>query len=78
MSEYMLIQFSDDGNPIRFLTESGLQELLKDPLGTYGVERFLAGYVGTPAYWEVGSALLLRVEVLVPEPVVTVTSWEIP
>lgn len=74
----MLIRSGDGGTDIRMLNYKSLEELLANPLEEAGVERFLDGYPGDPEYWEVGTALLLEVTVLVPDPVQVVTAWRLP
>lgn len=76
MSDYILIQPSEDGDPIAWLDSEALAELLEDPLSYAGVERFLDRYPGNPNYWEEGTALLLKVEPVVPQPVVA--KWRLP
>lgn len=79
MSErWILIRPSEDGNPITYLSESGLAALLADSVGEYGVREFLPAVPDErdPNYWREGTALLLRAEVVVPSPVTT--AWELP
>jgi hypothetical protein len=72
MARYMLIRPDEDGNPIRWLDDTQLQELLDDPTGSYGVKAFLGGdepdAYGDPNYWSRGIGLLVRVEVVTPVP----------
>jgi hypothetical protein len=72
MARYMLIRPDEDGNPIRWLDEIALQEVLDDP-AAYGIKAFLAktdmpDVYGDPNYWSPGIGLLLRVEVVTPVP----------
>lgn len=71
MVKYLLIQSSEDGEPITLLTEEELQDLLKDPTDNYGVHRFLEDYPPkSHNYWDSGDALLLEIKkIVVPKPV---------
>lgn len=77
---WMLVRADEDGSPIRWLTDTELRELLADPSGR-GVVSFhhideLAisrGYLD-PSYWKDGEAVLLRIEVVVPEQ----AGWRLP
>lgn len=77
MTQYMLIRPDEDGDPIRWLTQGDLTDLLKDPMGTYGVLRFLDAYPGDPNYWDNDSALLVEVKIIVPQ-LVPATAWRLP
>lgn len=62
---WLLVKPDEDGNPNIWLDSDQLNELMSDPVGTYGVHRFLTweevSRIGTDAnYWPDGSALLVR------------------
>jgi len=71
MKNYILIQASEDGEPVSLLSEKDMEEMLKNP-EDYGVDRFLDTWpidsVGgtSPAYWPSGDALLMECRVIVP------------
>lgn len=64
----MLLLPSEDGNPMHFLGEQRLADLLQDPQG-WGVDGFteLSLLPSDPNYWPTGVAVLIRFEVVVPE-----------
>ncbi len=67
---WVLMKPDENGNPLQWLSETELAELLADPTA-WGVDLFLhlddmRG--GTdPNYWSHGTGVLLRVEIVVPE-----------
>jgi hypothetical protein len=69
---YLLIQPNEDGNPNTFLYGEKLQEFLDDPYETYGVDKFgnlaFLGANPDPNYWKDGTAVLLKVDAVVPKP----------
>lgn len=69
---YILLQGDEDGNPLRLLVGTDLDELLDDPGGTYGITRFegAAFLVGNrdPNYWPEGVGVLIEAKVVVPRP----------
>lgn len=76
---YILIHPSED-NSLLLLTDETLRELLADPVGYAGVRRFENEQFlrdnRDPNYWQEGVGVIVRAEVLFPQPVVT--QWEIP
>lgn len=63
----MLIQPDEDGNPVRFLDQQKLDNLLANP-ADYGIKRFLPE-IPTDMdtnYWLDGTALLVSVELITP------------
>ena len=67
--KYLLIMGSEDGEPCMFL--DNIEDVLGAP-EDYGIEKFLTSIPGKdPNYWKDGDALLLRIEVLSPLPVVS-------
>jgi hypothetical protein len=70
-TRWALLSSSEDGNPLRFLTEAELASLLADP-SAWGVAEFINAHdMGEldrdPNYWPDKVGVLLRVEVIVPE-----------
>lgn len=79
MKQYLLIRPDEDGNPLRWLTEDDVRDLLGDPLGTYSVKQFITPALRPepdPNYWADGDAMLVEYTVVVPEPVTT--AWKLP
>lgn len=66
--KYLLIQPNEDGNPMIFLNEERLQDLLNEP-EEYSVKCFLEQIPdnNNPQYWGEGNVLLLKIEILVPK-----------
>lgn len=75
---YLLIKPSEEGNPLSWLPPHMLRTFLDDPT-EFGVEQFIAqlpsrGLAGgdtldpDPNYWKGKIGLLLKVQVVVPEP----------
>lgn len=73
------LTIAHDDCETRVYTQQRIEEILADPEGC-GIRRFLdQDFAGTdPDYWKAGEALLVRGEVIVPQPVETVTSWRLP
>lgn len=78
-SMFLLVQPGDGGTHLVWLGAHELRELLEDPDTYAGVREFLDAlpHVGPtsshgsdrdPAYWDEGSGMLLKVELVVPEP----------
>lgn len=66
---WVLLKPDEDGNPAKWLTQAELAELLADP-SQWGVAEFahIDDMRGTdPAYWPDKIAVLMRVEVVIPE-----------
>jgi hypothetical protein len=80
MTLWLLLKPDEDGRPVSLLSEADLAELLNDPTETYGVRKFetidFLQDNPDPNYWPDGIAVLLRAEVVLPQPVVS--QWEIP
>ncbi len=78
MSYYALIRPSEDGDPIRLIGPETLRNLLEHP-DEWGVERFeddaFLGRNPDTNYWKDGTAVLMKVEVIVPRPVTA--TWTI-
>jgi hypothetical protein len=80
VKRWMLIKSSEDGDPITWLTDGLLDDLLAMPRD-WGVERFMsfeeADRLGHDTnYWPDGAALLVRFEAVVPE--VAASAWRLP
>lgn len=69
--QWLLLQGNEDGNPTRWLTQEQLDEILEDPEG-WDVSKFLdlTAKELNPQYWVHGEAMLLKVEVVIPQPTV--------
>jgi hypothetical protein len=69
---YTLLKSDEDGNPLKILSETDLDVLLSDPEENYGIEHFMdASWLGAnkdPMYWKDNVCVLMRCEVVVPEP----------
>lgn len=70
---WALLKPDEDGNPLKWLTDAEVRELLADP-SQWGIDEFkyiddLNEQFGTtdPAYWHGNVGVLLRIEVVVPE-----------
>lgn len=78
MSKYILIQPDEDGNPITWLDDNEVEDLiqLKED---YGVKEFLTKLPENkdPNYWEEGQVLLLEVEIKKVVPVKVVEKYEL-
>lgn len=81
---YLLIQPDEDGNPIRWLSETDvadLEQLMRD----HSIERFLnnwpkysdGSFKTDPNYWEEGDAMLMEAKLLKVKPVEVVKKWKI-
>jgi hypothetical protein len=79
MKRWLLITNSPDG-VYRWLDDGEVAELVADPIRYAKVRKFVdgefAGPEPAPWHWDGGDALLLHVEVVVPEPVTT--AWALP
>lgn len=78
MSQYALIDASDDGTRFRILTDAELGELLNNPTD-WGVERFVTPATREnedPNYWPDGDAMLVKFDVVEPRPVTS--AWSLP
>jgi hypothetical protein len=66
--QYALLKGSEDGNPFKLLTPAELADLLANP-ADWGVAEFadLADMPTDPNYWPDRVAVLLKVEVVLPE-----------
>jgi len=75
---WILIQASEDGSPVTYLSDSDVAELLADPSAEHGIRAFHAEVPEEQdaAYWPEGTALLLRAEIVVPRR--ATTAWELP
>lgn len=73
-TRYILLRPNEDGNPVWWLDQHDLEELLGDAEGY----TFLALDHPEPDtnYWPEGSAMLLKIEVVVPVPVTS--KWRLP
>lgn len=69
-SGYVLLKGSEDGNPVRFLSNQGLRDLLADPRDTHGITEFGSALPDNHDhnYWPDGYGLLLRAVIVQPEP----------
>ena len=69
-TQWAYLRPDEDGRPFRLLNQSMLKHLLDSP-SEYGIKRFctLEELEPDPCDWPTGTAVLLRVEVVVPEPV---------
>lgn len=67
MHLWILIQASEDGNPVSYLTTRDVEELLQDP-AAYGVRKFLSEVPQEKDanYWQRGEALLFHAELISP------------
>lgn len=65
---------SGDAEPVRFCTDDEAQAILSNP-GDHGIDRFLTEVSGSNARWRTGNAVLLRIEVVVPDQTV---AWKLP
>lgn len=67
---WLLLRANEEGNPISWLKPERLRELLADPGGSYGIDRFLGpdDVAIDPNYWPSDVGILLKVEVVVPVP----------
>ena len=76
---YLLIHSSEDGEPITPLNEAELAQVLRKPeewsIKTFKDSSFFHANASNTNYWEEGTAVLLKVEVLIPTPVTT--AWTI-
>jgi hypothetical protein len=76
---YLLIHSSEDGEPITPLNEAKLAEVLRKPedwsIRRFEDSSFFYANANSTNYWKEGTAVLLKVEVLVPAPVTT--AWAI-
>jgi hypothetical protein len=74
---YLLIKANEDGEPCTFLDKDELLYLLKDPIESYGIRKFLKEIPEEKnvQYWEEDQALLLEFKIIKVKPVTT--SWEI-
>jgi hypothetical protein len=73
MTDYRwaLLRGSEDGNPLKFISDAELASVLANP-AEWGVAEFINAHdmaqLGTdPNYWPDRVAVLLRLEVIVPE-----------
>lgn len=68
--KWALLRPDEDGNPVKWLDgERELRDLLADP-EAWGITEFVHiddVPLKDPAYWKTGQAMLMRVEVVVPE-----------
>lgn len=66
---WALIKASEDGNPITWLDSDDLDDVLTNP-SDWGVVNFAHPdlLADDPNYWPAKTAVLLRYEVVVPEP----------
>ncbi len=73
MRKYLLLKSDEDGDVTTFLNDADLDELLTNPTEYIGVEGFITEVNDdtNPMDWDEGEALLLKIEVLVPEVVAT-------
>jgi hypothetical protein len=74
--KYLLVQPNEDGNPLSFLDEQQLQRILDNP-ESYGITDFRNQLPlnEDPNYWEDGTALLLKFEVL--KPMIVATAYKL-
>jgi hypothetical protein len=79
VKRWLLITNSPDRTYL-WLDDGEVAEMCADPIGYASVRKFVDGAFASPEpapwHWEDGDALLLHVEVVVPEPVTTV--WALP
>ena len=78
MKKYILIQPNEDGNPIYWLEDKEIEDIM-ELKEDYGIKRFLEKVPenSNPNDWEEGDALLLEVEIKVPKPVKIVEKYEL-
>lgn len=80
MRQFILIQPSEDDNPISWLKRDQIHDI-GQVIDDYGIERFLDAVPNEdgadPNYWQDGSALLLEVRVIKVRPKEVVTAWEV-
>jgi hypothetical protein len=80
--KYLWISASEDGEPNSFLSEAGLEDALNElphlvePI-EFLTEDDLLRKKGSEMYWDENEALLLKIEVIIPKPVKTVTKWSV-
>ena len=69
-TQYIVLRPNEDGSPIVLIGD--INEFLSNPID-HGVSSFLKVWPKepNPQYWSYGSALLLKVEIVVPKEVVT-------
>lgn len=67
--KWAVIRPNEDGRHFRLKTETSMRHMLQHP-EEYGITRFAAldELDVDPAVWPAGTAVLLRVEVIMPEP----------
>ena len=72
MKRWLILVPDEDGNPTRWLSHQDLERMLA-VVADHGIREFLSEVPAQadPNYWPDGSALLLQVEIVVPEPVTT-------
>ena len=66
---WLLLTTSEDGNPVKRLTDTELAQVLDNP-GDWGIDRFV-GLDDVPAdqnYWPSDVGVLLRCKVIIPVP----------
>lgn len=66
---WALLRACEDGNPLKWLAEAEMRELLADP-SNWSIETFKHVddmYDTDPVYWPKGVGVLLRIEVVEPE-----------
>lgn len=71
MQQWLLLRPDEDGNPTRWLTQDELDELLANA-DEYGIDNWISPNNmknADPNYWEEGSAMLLKVEAVLPKEV---------
>lgn len=69
-SGYILLKGSEDGNPVRFLSNQDLRDLLDAPVETYGITEFGSTLPDNRDhnYWPDGYGLLLKAQIVQPVP----------
>ena len=67
-SGYILLKGDEGGNPVRFLSEEDLRDLLAHPRDTYGITEFGSMLPDNHDhnYWPDGFGLLLKAEIVQP------------
>jgi hypothetical protein len=69
VQRWAMLRPNEDGRHFRLLRDQSMRHMLAWP-GEYGIKQFVAldELDPDPALWDPGTAVLLRVEVVVPEP----------
>ena len=77
---YILIAPDEDGNPVRYLTEKELKEYLQK-ITEYKDETIFLDKLPKETdanYWKENQVLLIKGEIVVPQPKQVVKEWDLP